>query len=731
LPSVRSALSRLVALALLAIALAFPATGPARAQTITEIVVEGTQRIDPATVRSYLLLRPGDQVDAEKLDRSMKALFATGLFSDVSIDRQGSRLVAKVAENPIVNRIQFEGNRKLTDEVLIQEIQLKPRQVYTRTKVQNDVKRMIEIYRRAGRFAATVEPKVIELPQNRVDIAFEIVEGEVTSVRKIAFVGNQRFSEARLRDVLNTKESRWYRFLSTADTYDPDRISFDRELLRKFYLAQGYADFRVVSAVAELTPDRESFFVTFTVDEGERYRFGKVDVQSRLRDLKPEQIMGSISTEEGSWYDADQVDQSIQRVTDKIGSLGYAFVDVRPRISRDRDQRTISVAYEVQEGPRVYVDRINVNGNVRTLDRVVRREMKLSEGDAFNTAKLRRSRQRIRGLGYFDKVDVTNVPGESPDRTVINVDVQEKSTGEISFGLGFSTSDGPLADVRLRERNLLGRGQDLMIGAMVSGKRQEIDMAFEEPYFLDYNLAAGFDLFKVKRNFQREASYDVDSYGGAVRARYEMTENLRHTVRFFARSDTIENISRATTSPSARARTSCTIAATTASTRRTAISCASARTSPASAATATGCATASRRARTTRSPRTTSAASPPRSATSTTWASRCASTSASSSAATRCAASSPPASGRVTPARATRWAASATSSARRRCPSPWASRARSACGPSCSAISARSGTPTRRAPRWPTNARFAPRSALACPGARRSAPCASASPGRS
>jgi len=300
LPRLRSSLSRLVALALavLAAAVALP-PGPARAQTITEVVVEGTQRIDPATVRSYLLLRPGDQVDADKLDRSMKALFATGLFSDVTIDRQGSRLVAKVVENPIVNRIQFEGNRKLTDEVLIQEIQLKPRQVYTRTKVQNDVKRLIDIYRRAGRFAATVEPKVIELPQNRVDIAFEVVEGDVTSVRKIAFVGNQHFSEARLRDVLNTKESRWYRFLSTADTYDPDRISFDRELLRKFYLAQGYADFRVVSAVAELTPDRESFFVTFTVDEGERYRFGKVDIQSTLRDLKPEQVRGLVRRRPG------------------------------------------------------------------------------------------------------------------------------------------------------------------------------------------------------------------------------------------------------------------------------------------------------------------------------------------------------------------------------------------------------------------------------------------------
>jgi len=517
--------------------------GPARAQTITEVVVEGTQRIDPATVRSYLLLRPGDQVDADKLDRSMKALFATGLFSDVTIDRQGSRLVAKVVENPIVNRIQFEGNRKLTDEVLIQEIQLKPRQVYTRTKVQNDVKRLIDIYRRAGRFAATVEPKVIELPQNRVDIAFEVVEGDVTSVRKIAFVGNQHFSEARLRDVLNTKESRWYRFLSTADTYDPDRISFDRELLRKFYLAQGYADFRVVSAVAELTPDRESFFVTFTVDEGERYRFGKVDIQSTLRDLKPEQVRGSVLTEEGAWYDADQVDQSVQRMTDRIGALGFAFVDIRPRISRDRERKAIAVAYEVQEGPRVYVDRININGNTRTLDKVVRREMRLAEGDAFNSAKMRRSRQRLRYLGFFDKADVTNVPGESPDRTIVNVDVQERSTGEISFGFGFSSSDGPLADIRLRERNLLGRGQDLMIGGMVSGKRQEIDFSFEEPYLFDTNVAAGLDLFKVNRNFQREASYDVDSYGGTVRARYEMSENLRHTVRVFARSETIQNVS--------------------------------------------------------------------------------------------------------------------------------------------------------------------------------------------
>lgn len=514
-----------------------------QAQTISEVRVEGTQRIDPATVRSYLLVRPGDQMEPERLDRALKALFATGLFADVALERQGTVLVARVVENPIVNRVQFEGNRRVSDDLLNQEVQLRPRQIFTRTKIQADAKRILDLYRRSGRFAASVEPKIIELPQNRVDVAFEIFEGDVTSVRKIAFVGNQRFSESRLRDAINTKESRWYRILSTADTYDPDRISFDRELLRKFYLSQGFADFRVVSAVAELTPERDAFYVTFTIEEGERYRFGDVDVASRLRDLRPEQVREAIATETGAWYDADKVDDSVQKITDQIAALGYAFIDVRPRVSRDRERRTVSVTYEVQEGPRVYVDRIDIAGNVRTLDSVIRRELRLAEGDAFNAAKLRRSRQRLRNLGFFEKVDIANVPAESPDRTVLSVDVQERSTGEISFGVGFSTADGPLADIRLRERNLLGRGNEIMIGFMVSGRRQEIDFSFEEPYLFDTNVAGGFDLFRLRRDFQREARYDVDSYGGAVRTRYELSENLRQTLRFTARSDEVQNVS--------------------------------------------------------------------------------------------------------------------------------------------------------------------------------------------
>lgn len=515
--------------------------GPA--PVVENIRVDGVQRIDPETVRSYLLIKPGDRADAERLDSSLKALFATGLFADVTLRQEGGTLLVRVVENPIINRIAFEGNRRIGDDILNTEVQMRPRTVFTRAKVQNDVKRILDLYRRSGRFAATVEPKVIQLPQNRVDLVFEINEGQVTGVERISFIGNQNFSDGRLRETIQTRESRWWRILSTDDTYDPDRLSYDRELLRKFYLANGYADFRVVSAVAELSPDRESFFITFTLEEGERYRLGKIDLVSRLRDVNPEELRSRVTTESGDWYNADRVEQSINALTDAVGSLGYAFVDVRPRISRNREEKTIDITYEIQEGPRVYVERINIVGNLRTLDKVIRREIRLSEGDAFNTAKLRRSRQRIRNLGFFDKVEVTNVPGESPDRTVVNVEVQERSTGELSFGVGFSTADGALADISIRERNLLGRGQDLRLGFTLSQRRQEIDLSFTEPYFLDRNISAGFDIFRITRDFQRESRFDQENTGFTLRAGYQISESLRQTLRYTLRQDTIENVS--------------------------------------------------------------------------------------------------------------------------------------------------------------------------------------------
>ncbi|MGC2415913.1 MAG: outer membrane protein assembly factor BamA, partial [Stellaceae bacterium] len=531
-----------------AAARAHPATPAAALGTITSVRIEGIQRIEPETVRSYLLLKPGDAWDAERVDRSLKALFATGLFADVKLVRDGSVLVVKAVENPIINRIAFEGNSKLADKDLNGEIQLRPRVVYTRTRVQNDVRRILELYRRHGRFAATVEPKVIQLSENRVDLVFEINEGPSTGVRSINFVGNREFGDGTLRGVIETKESRWYRFLSTSDTYDPDRLTYDRELLRKFYLSEGYADFRVVSAVAELTPDRDGFVVTFTVDEGERYRFGKVDVEIKLKDLPREAVLPLLTVQPGDWYDGQAVEHSIAVLTDALGNRGYAFVDVKPQITRHREERTLDVVFNVREGPRVYVERIDITGNVRTLDKVIRREFRLVEGDAFNTNKMQRSKDRIKNLGFFKKVEVTNTPGSAPDRTVVTVEVEEQSTGELSLGVGFSTSDGPLADINVRERNFLGRGQDLRIGTVLSFRSQQVDLSFTEPYFLDKNIVAGFDLFEVKTsptaNFFSGVTpvYVQFSYGGSLRAGYQISENLRQTWKYTARSDDITDV---------------------------------------------------------------------------------------------------------------------------------------------------------------------------------------------
>jgi outer membrane protein insertion porin family len=526
--------------------------GPSLAQagggTVADVRIEGAQRIEPETIRSYLLIQPGDAWDDELVDKSLKSLFATGLFADVNLSRAGNTLVVRVVENPIINRIAFEGNSKIDEKDLNAEIQLRPRVVYTRTRVQNDVTRILDLYRRHGRFGATVEPKVIQLPENRVDLVFEINEGEFTGVRSINFVGNHQYSDGKLRGLIQTKESRWYRFLTSDDTYDPDRLTYDRELLRRFYLTEGYADFRVVSAVAELTPDRNGFIVTFTLDEGERYRFGKIDVNIKIKDLPAEAVLPLLTVHPGDWYDAEAVEKSISVLTDALGNRGYAFVEIKPNVTRNREDHTVDITFDVQEGPQVYVERVDIVGNVRTLDKVVRREFQLVEGDAFNSTKMQRSQQRIKNLGFFKKVEVTNSPGSAPDKTVVTAEVEEQSTGELSLGIGFSTTDGPLADVNIRERNFLGRGQDLRIGTVVSLRSQQVDLSFTEPYFLDRNIAAGFDLFEIKTsptaNFFSGVTppYQQFSYGGALRTGYQITENLRQTLKYTARSDNITNL---------------------------------------------------------------------------------------------------------------------------------------------------------------------------------------------
>ncbi len=509
---------------------------------VREIVIEGNQRIEVGTVLSYMLLKEGDTYDSRRVDRSLKSLFATGLFADVTIRRQGESLIVNVIENPVINRIAFEGNSKLKDDDLSAELSLRPRVIYTRSKVQNDVKRILTLYRRKGRFAATVEPKVIQLEQNRVDLVFEINEGKWTEVRNIRFIGNRDYSDSRLREVVRTRETRWYRFFSSDDNYDPDRLGLDRELLRRFYLSDGYADFRVLSSVAELTPDRKDFFITYTIDEGKRYTFGKVDMDIRLPDLKPEDVQDSLGIEAGDWYDAELVETTIEKMTNDIGTLGIAFVDIRPRINRNREERTIDVTFEVNEGPRVFVERIDIEGNVRTADEVIRREFRLVEGDAFNPSKLRRSKKRLQDLDFFEKVEIEQIPGADADKTTVKVAVEEKSTGSLSVGFGFSTTTGALFDVGVTERNLMGKGQNLDVSAQIAARQSKVNLSFTEPYFLDRDVAAGFDIFHTSTDNQDASSFDTKKTGAGLRAGYSISEDLRQSWNHSLMQVEIENV---------------------------------------------------------------------------------------------------------------------------------------------------------------------------------------------
>ncbi len=494
---------------------------------ISDIRVEGNQRIEEGTVKSYMVAQPGEAFDTERLDRSLKALYATGLFSDVNIRRDGSVLVVRVTENPIVNRIVFEGNKKLTDENLRSEVQLRPRAVFTSALAQLDRQKILDAYAKKGRFGARVEPKIIQLDQNRIDLVFEIDDGASTYVSRIAFVGNHAFSESRLKEIVGSREEAFWRFLSSSDSYDPERVNFDKELLRRYYLRQGYADVEISSGNAELSPDRSAFFLTFTINEGERYRVGDIKVKSSLRNLDGEALQKFVAQETGDWYDGDAVERTVTALNDEVQTRGYAFVDVKPQISRDKAKKTVDLMFEVGEGPRVYVERIDIAGNVRTKDTVIRREFRLAEGDAFNAALVRRSRQRLDDLGYFTSVQVSQQPGSAPDKAIINTSVQEKATGELTIGGGYSTDAGALANVGLRERNFIGTGVDAGVTGVLAQKRTQVDLSVTDPYFLNRNLVASGNLFIVQNNNQSIAQYSERRVGASVSLGYEFSEHLR------------------------------------------------------------------------------------------------------------------------------------------------------------------------------------------------------------
>jgi outer membrane protein insertion porin family len=508
--------------------------------TIKSIAVTGSQRIEGETVRSYVKLRAGEAYTRETLDQALQDLFATELFADVQIRDDQGALTIIVKENPVINRIVFEGNKRVKEEKLGKELKLAPRTIFTRSKVRADIARIIELYRRQGRFAATVEPKMVMLDQNRVDLVYEISEGPKSKVRQINIIGNSVFSDGQLRSEMVTKRSRFYRFFSSNDSYDPDRLAYDQGKLRQFYLTKGYADFRVVSAVAELTPDKRDFIVTYVVEEGDRYKFGDVNVESDIRDFKPEFIKPLLPMQKGQWYNAKQVEDTVESVTQTAGLLGYAFAQIDPQFDRDKDAKTMNITFRVADAPRVYVERIDINGNTLTQDKVVRREFRVAEGDAFNGIAIKRSQERIQSLGFFqEKLEITQKQGSAPDRVVLEANVEEKSTGELQLSAGFSSLERFIVNASIRQRNFRGKGQELRASVNYSTYSKSVELGFTEPYFLDKNIALGGDIFRRDNNsFQfngsgdRQKTYQQVTTGFQLRMGVPITEFWSFAARY-------------------------------------------------------------------------------------------------------------------------------------------------------------------------------------------------------
>lgn len=509
---------------------------------VQKISIDGLQRVEKETVLAYLGLKPSETISQEQMDSAFKNLYATGLFADIKMTTaKNGILKLTVEENPLIGERAFDGNKKLDDKILETEVQSAPNSIYSRAKAQQDVRRILEVYKRAGRYAVEVEPKIIERPENRVDLIFEIDEGPEAKIDKINFFGNKHYSSPDLQEVLMSKESRWYRIFSSAENYDAEKMNYDKELLRRFYHQRGYADFRVISAVAELAPNKKSFILNFTLDEGPRYRIGKIKIDSAINEVPSNIILKQVQFKSGSWYNADLVEKSVSGIVEELGKKGFVFVEVTPTLNRNAASNTIDITFNIAEGERIFINRINISGNTNTLDEVIRREFRLDEGDAFNVAKIQDSRRNIENLNYFSKVDIQSAPIDS-SKADINVDVEEKSTGYFNIGIGYSTVNGALIQGGITENNFQGKGQQLSVDGSVSERSKDYSMSFTEPYFLDRRLSAGADVFYSDEDYQDESSYDSSSVGGRIRLGWNYTDDLYQVVRYTLRQDEIKDV---------------------------------------------------------------------------------------------------------------------------------------------------------------------------------------------
>lgn len=505
----------------------------ALAQTVQSISVEGNRRVEVETIRSYFKPGPGGRLDQGAIDDGLKALIETGLFQDVKINRgAGGQIVVSVVENPVIGRIAFEGNKKIKDEQLTAEVQSKARGTFSRAMVQSDTLRIAEIYRRSGRYDVTVTPEIIEQPNNRVDLIFTVNEGAKTSVKSIEFIGNTAFSSYRLRDVIKTHESNLLSFLSSGDIYDPDRVEADRDLIRRFYLKNGFADVQVVAALTEYDPEKKGFNVTFKIEEGQQYRVGTVDFRTSIANFDPSSLRSFSRVNVGSLYNVESVEKSVEDMQIEASRRGYAFAVVRPGGDRNFDAHTVAVVFNIDEGPRTYIERINIRGNTRTRDYVIRREFDLSEGDAYNRALVDRAERRLKNLDYFKTVKITTEPGSSSDRVVLIVDLEEKSTGDFSVSGGYSTTDGALAEVSVSERNLLGRGLFAKASVTYGQYARGYSLSFVEPYLLDYRVALGLDLYQRTQLSNNYISYGTKTLGFSPRLGFSLREDLSLQLRY-------------------------------------------------------------------------------------------------------------------------------------------------------------------------------------------------------
>jgi outer membrane protein insertion porin family len=514
---------------------------PQPVRTITSLTVQGNQRLEPETVLSYTTLRIGENYDQERLDQALRDLYATELFADVVIaGADTGNLIIQVRENPVINRIVLEGNHRIKDDKITPEIRLAPRQIFTRSRARADVARIIELYRRQGRYAASVEPQIVQLDQNRVDVVFAINEGPRSRVRRINIIGNEHFGDGRLIQEMATREHVWYNIFSSRDTYDPDRLAYDQQKLRQFYLTQGYVDFRVVSAVAELTPDRRDFIITYVIEEGQRYRFADVNVESDIRDFSADRLRARLPMHAGQWYNAQQIEDTITSLNELAGLFGYAFADVRPTYNRDHEHLTMGVTFHVAETPRAYVERIDISGNSTTRDKVIRREFRLAEGDPFNNLRVRRSRDRIQSLGFFqENLEIQQNQGSAPDRVVLGVEVEERATGQLQLSAGYSSLESFLVNVSVEQRNFMGRGQEVRAAVNYSRYSKSIEAGFTEPYLFDRNIAVGFDIFRrdynsfnFNGNNDRTTTYQQTTTGGQIRMGVPLTERMQLALRY-------------------------------------------------------------------------------------------------------------------------------------------------------------------------------------------------------